>query len=290
MAKAMPETPRGAVPHAGSPCWPVVHYPTRAGHFPADHQQAGSTTEPCNDPAQRIPSVGESKPVPARPRNTSDTVRRARPAPSGPEQDESHCRDGGGDALQRALQPLRELGAGYLVGVGSNLLPEHNVPAIIRTLLLEFGTLGVSPVIRTRPVGILSHHDFLNAVVFVETDLSADRLKAFFNDVEERLGRDRSDRARHTKDRPADLDILVHCRGNRMLDAAEYPTESYLRPPFLALCEAMGLAGHTSESGTLETVALTLNGIEFGRHAQLLCADSSGTVRDCADRREPALR
>ncbi|MEJ2686069.1 MAG: 2-amino-4-hydroxy-6-hydroxymethyldihydropteridine diphosphokinase [Gammaproteobacteria bacterium] len=213
-------------------------------------------------------------------------MQRARPAPASESQ---HAQREGSGALQRALRPLQGMGPGYLVGVGSNLDPERNVPVIVRTLLLEFGRLGVSPVIRTRPVGILSHHDFLNAVVFVETDLPVDRLKAFFNEVEERLGRDRSDRARHTKDRPADLDILMHWRGDRALDATQYPTESYLRPPFLALCEAMGLVGNTSETGALQTVALALNGTEFGRHAQLLCVDDSDTIRDCADLPEPAL-
>jgi len=217
-------------------------------------------------------------------------MQRAKPVPGSAGHGEPQYRHDETGALPRAVRKRPGIGSGYLVGLGSNLQPERNIPAIIRTLLLEFGALGVSPVIKTRPVGIRSHHDFLNAVVFVETDLDADRLKACFNDIEERLGRDRSDSARHTKDRPADLDILLHCQGDGTLDAAQYPAEPYLRPPFLALCESMGLVGHTIENPELQTVTLSLDGIEFGRHAQFLHVDGAGTIRDTADLREPALR
>ncbi|HCC82569.1 MAG TPA: 7,8-dihydro-6-hydroxymethylpterin-pyrophosphokinase, partial [Methylophaga sp.] len=51
-----------------------------------------------------------------------------------------------------------------------------------------------------------SHRDFLNTIVFVETDLSQRELKSFCNQIEINLGRDRDDPLSKTKDRPADID------------------------------------------------------------------------------------
>lgn len=180
---------------------------------------------------------------------------------------------------------------GYFVGLGSNLQPERNIPAILKTLIVEFGAVRISPVIRTRPVGIPSRHDFLNAVAFVETGLPAGQLKAFFNRVEERLGRDRGDSARQTKDRPADLDILLHYPSCHPLEEAHFPSESFLRPPFLALCKAMGLySGEGSDRAAAQAVTLVLEEIEFGRRAQLLYTDGMGKVRSTTECRGPVLR
>lgn len=154
---------------------------------------------------------------------------------------------------------------GYFVGLGSNLQPERNVPGIIRLLIEEFGALRVSPVLRTRPVGIHTPHDFFNAVVYVETDLPSNQLKEIFNNIEERLGRDRADTARHTKDRPADLDIVMDYRPGQALATAHFPAEPYLRLPLRALCVAMGLMPPDGRPAPLHAQALSLDGIEIGR-------------------------
>lgn len=97
---------------------------------------------------------------------------------------------------------------GFVIGIGSNIAPERNVPRILRALLDEFGTLRMSRILRTRPVGMASQAEFLNLAVFVETDLDATALKAVCNRIETGLGRDRDDPDSARRDRPADLDIL----------------------------------------------------------------------------------
>ncbi|WP_455384897.1 2-amino-4-hydroxy-6-hydroxymethyldihydropteridine diphosphokinase [Acidihalobacter prosperus] len=97
---------------------------------------------------------------------------------------------------------------GFVIGIGSNVAPERNVPRILRALLEQFGSLRMSRILRTRPVGMASRAEFLNLAVFVETDLDAGALKRICNRIETDLGRDRDDPDSAHKDRPADLDIL----------------------------------------------------------------------------------
>ena len=101
------------------------------------------------------------------------------------------------------------LHSGYLLGIGSNLEPQQNIVQIIKRLLDAFPTLVISRVLELPPIGMNSQHDFLNIVVFIETDNAEVELKAVCNTIEIQLGRDRTDPDRKTKDRPADLDILT---------------------------------------------------------------------------------
>lgn len=104
---------------------------------------------------------------------------------------------------------MAELTGGYLLGLGSNINPQQNFVAIIQALLAEFDHLHLSRVLTIPPIGMNSRHAFLNAVAFIETDLSATQLKAICNQIEIALGRDRDDPNSKIKDRPADLDILA---------------------------------------------------------------------------------
>lgn len=171
---------------------------------------------------------------------------------------------------------------GYFVGLGSNLQPERNVPGIVRLLIEEFGAVRVSPVLRTRPVGIHTPHDFFNAVVYVETDLPSNQLKDVFNRIEERLGRDRTDSARHTKDRPADLDIVMDYRPGQAITPARFPPEPYLRHPLRALCEAMGLIGPVGRRSQLQAETLSLDGMEIGRKPCYLYQVNTGKTQASA--------
>lgn len=119
--------------------------------------------------------------------------------------------------------------SGYLLGIGSNLAPEQNVPAVLKALLTISPQLYLSRVVQTTPEGMSSAHDFLNVVVLVATDLSPEALKQQTNRIEESLGRDRSAPDRKTCDRPADIDLLtritVACRTRLPMIK-----ENYLRP------------------------------------------------------------
>ena len=101
---------------------------------------------------------------------------------------------------------------GYLLGLGCNLSPEQNMVRMVSLLLDKFDHFDLSRVLHIPPVGMNSHHDFLNAVAFIETDLDPKSLKEICNAIEIMLGRDRADPDSKINDRVADLDILTPFR------------------------------------------------------------------------------
>ncbi|MBA2778744.1 2-amino-4-hydroxy-6-hydroxymethyldihydropteridine diphosphokinase [Halomonas kenyensis] len=118
----------------------------------------------------------------------------------------------------------------YLCGVGSNIQPEDNLPAAIIDLVRQHGTLRVSSVIRTCPEGIDTPNEFLNALVIFYSDLDPQALKQELNNLEERLGRDRSNPLSSHADRTIDVDILeASPTGSFMGDKIK---ESYYRELF----------------------------------------------------------
>ena len=98
---------------------------------------------------------------------------------------------------------------GYLLGIGTNLNPERNVPAIVEALLRYFGIVQLSRFYQTSPIGMQSTKPFINFCAFVPTELSPEACKAACIAIEIALGRNRSHPASKTRDRPADLDLLI---------------------------------------------------------------------------------
>lgn len=117
----------------------------------------------------------------------------------------------------------------YLLGIGSNVAPEQNVPAVLKALLAISPQLYLSRVVQTVPENMISAHDFLNVVVLVATDLSPEALKQQTNRIEETLGRDRSAPDRKIRDRPADIDLLTRITEARRTQLPMIK-ENYLRP------------------------------------------------------------
>ncbi|MGS3142679.1 2-amino-4-hydroxy-6-hydroxymethyldihydropteridine diphosphokinase [Aeromonas sanarellii] len=97
----------------------------------------------------------------------------------------------------------------YLCSIGSNLDPGLHVCQAVEELLARFGHLRLSSVIRTKPVGMHSHHDFLNCLFVVQSELSPAQLKAEFVTMELAHGRDRNHPLCKVADRPLDIDILA---------------------------------------------------------------------------------
>ncbi len=106
------------------------------------------------------------------------------------------------------------------ISIGSNLTPISNVRASISALGKVFGTLEVSPVYQSAALGF-EGADFLNLVVALETDKSADEVISVLLDIETQLGRDRS--GPKFSDRTMDLDLLIY--GNEAIfnDNTEIP-------------------------------------------------------------------
>ena len=102
------------------------------------------------------------------------------------------------------------------VGIGSNLGDrEANLRRAIELLSAEEGIeiAAVSEIRETDPVGPVEQGQFLNGAVRVVTDLAPRELLARLLDIEQRMGRVRSERF---GPRTIDLDLLLY--GNETVD------------------------------------------------------------------------
>lgn len=113
----------------------------------------------------------------------------------------------------------------YLCSIGSNIDPHIHVSRALAELFANVGPLRLSSVIRTKPVGMHSSHDFLNCLLVVESPLDAASLKQYFIALEVAHGRDRSDPLCKVHDRQLDIDILA---SNTHGDFATAEVDSYL--------------------------------------------------------------
>ena len=93
------------------------------------------------------------------------------------------------------------------IGLGSNIAPESNLPRAVAALNQHLTILCLSSAWHAPALGTTGP-DFLNAVVKVETEYSAEKLKAqVLRPIETKLGRRRS--SNKNAPRIIDLDILV---------------------------------------------------------------------------------
>jgi pteridine reductase len=78
----------------------------------------------------------------------------------------------------------------YLIGLGSNVDPHRNMPSALKRLQTIFGSIEVSRIRDTAPVGPMRSR-FLNAVALIQTRTTPDPLKALFCELETEFGRNR---------------------------------------------------------------------------------------------------
>jgi len=99
------------------------------------------------------------------------------------------------------------------IGIGSNLVPDGylNLRAAMEGAVLHLSKsldiVAVSPWYVTAPVPVSDQPDFLNAVIHIQTNLSAHSVLEFLHSVERRFGRVRSVR---NAARKLDLDLLAY--------------------------------------------------------------------------------
>lgn len=93
------------------------------------------------------------------------------------------------------------------LSLGSNLEPEHHLPAAIRELREHFGEVSVSPAYRSAAVGF-DGAVFVNLALGLDTTLSPEALNDWLHALEDRHGR-RRDVPRYS-DRTLDLDIVFY--------------------------------------------------------------------------------
>lgn len=159
------------------------------------------------------------------------------------------------------------MASGYLLGVGSNIVPDQHIPQIIEALLDVFLCVHVSRVVWVPPIGMQSNAPFLNLVVYVETRLTAAALKKQLNQIEISLGRDRAAIDSKTTDRTADIDILQAFTPATAKQAQPaMVTDEYFLYPLLAelfACLAQQAVPEVLQKG----VAMSAAGSAFGEAA-----------------------
>jgi 2-amino-4-hydroxy-6-hydroxymethyldihydropteridine diphosphokinase len=111
-----------------------------------------------------------------------------------------------------------------IIGIGSNIGPEKNIPAMLDILGSEVNIVKISKLVKTKPIGIKNQPDYINGAVKVVTGLGIDEFRSLLKKVEDRLGRDRN--APKYGPRTIDLDIVVW---NGKIVNREYFSRDFLR-------------------------------------------------------------
>jgi 2-amino-4-hydroxy-6-hydroxymethyldihydropteridine diphosphokinase len=121
-----------------------------------------------------------------------------------------------------------------LVGLGSNVEAERNLPAAVRLLASRLPVCRVSSAWETPAVGPVGQPPFLNAAALVDTALAVRELKPLLRGIEQSLGRVRGpDRF---APRTIDLDLVLYPvahspRGEGFQADPDLLREAYLAVP-----------------------------------------------------------
>ncbi len=94
-----------------------------------------------------------------------------------------------------------------VISLGSNINARRNFESALQLLAGYFKVGAVSSFVTTRPIGITDQPDFLNGAVLIRTEKSRDEVRVILKQIEDQLGRDRSEAK--FGPRTIDLDIVV---------------------------------------------------------------------------------
>ena len=113
-----------------------------------------------------------------------------------------------------------------LIGLGSNLNPEKNIPEALHFLGTYVAICNFSSIYQSQAVGS-SGPDFLNSAVLIETDSTLELLrKNILSPIEDQLDRIRS--TDKYMDRTIDLDVLIY---NQTVTDPELWTQVHIAVP-----------------------------------------------------------
>lgn len=123
------------------------------------------------------------------------------------------------------------------LGLGSNILPEKNLPFALQELSSLFGTLTLSNTYESAAVGF-DGPNFWNLVVQTETAMELESLRLTLRDIEYKLGRDL--KAEKYSNRTVDIDILLYGNltgiiGNLVLPREEITYNAFVLRPLSEL-------------------------------------------------------
>ena len=94
-----------------------------------------------------------------------------------------------------------------IICLGSNIDPETHLEQAVHELGCRFSIIKKSSWLRTTPIGIRNQPDFINGALLLRTELEQKLLKDELREIEDKLGRDRSQS--RLGPRVIDLDIVV---------------------------------------------------------------------------------
>jgi len=111
-----------------------------------------------------------------------------------------------------------------IIGIGSNIEANLNIPEMLRLLSEEVEIVQVSQMIQTMPIGMIKQPDYTNGAVLIRTKMDLETLTLYLKKLEDQMGRDRSQEK--FGPRNIDLDILIW--NNTIVDD-DYYTRDFLR-------------------------------------------------------------
>jgi len=111
-----------------------------------------------------------------------------------------------------------------IIGIGSNIDADYHIPEMLRLLGSYVKIIQVSQMVKTKPIGIIDQPDYTNGAVRILTQMEKDEFSLFLKQLEDKMGRDRSEKK--SGPRNIDLDILIW--NNKVVDP-DYFTREFLR-------------------------------------------------------------
>ncbi|MCG6187439.1 2-amino-4-hydroxy-6-hydroxymethyldihydropteridine diphosphokinase [Maribellus maritimus] len=111
-----------------------------------------------------------------------------------------------------------------IIGIGSNIDAETNIKNMLTNLKQKVNVIKVSPLVKTKPIGIENQPDFTNGAVKLETELNRENLIKLLKSIENEMGRDRSQPK--FGPRCIDLDLVVW---NGEIVDQDYYTRDFLK-------------------------------------------------------------
>ena len=111
-----------------------------------------------------------------------------------------------------------------IIGIGSNIEADYHIAEMLRLLSASVQIVQVSQMVQTKPIGIIDQPDYTNGAVRILTSMQREELTLFLKQLEDKMGRDRSQKK--SGPRNIDLDILIW--NNKVVDP-DYFTREFLR-------------------------------------------------------------
>ena len=111
-----------------------------------------------------------------------------------------------------------------IIGIGSNIEADYHIAQMLRLLSDSVQIVQVSQMVQTKPIGIIEQPDYTNGAVRILTAMQREELTLFLKQLEDKMGRDRSQKK--SGPRNIDLDILIW--NNKVVDP-DYYTREFLR-------------------------------------------------------------